>query len=372
MRIIQTPARFYPYIGGTEQVVFYLSRELVKMGCDVKVICADEPHTGDGVIENIKVRRIPYLGKIANSNISLSLAKELIKEDFDVIHTHLPHPYSADISALISLIKNKPLFLTYHNDITGSSFYKIIASGYNITLLKFLLRRAYKIFITHRNYLKSSPFLKPFARKIIVAPLGVDTEKFKPMQVPGKEDNIIFFLSKLDRFHRYKGLEILLESLKSLRSKIPLRLYVGGAGELLEYYRRLAKENGLENNVTFLGELGGDELARFYNLCDVFVLSSVSSVQEGFGLVALEAMACGKPVVVTDIVGTAEDVRRENSGIVVPPQDAESLSKALEYILINKDKRVEFGNNALALVKEKYTWMRHAEIVERAYQEALR
>ena len=109
MKILQTPARFYPYIGGTEQAVFYLSRELVKMGCDVKVICANESYAQDSVVDNIKVKRIPYIGKIANTNICLSLAKELIKEDFDIIHTHLPHPYSADISALISLIRNKPL-----------------------------------------------------------------------------------------------------------------------------------------------------------------------------------------------------------------------------------------------------------------------
>lgn len=372
MKIIQTPCRFSPYIGGTEQVCFFLSRELAKRGHDVKIICANEPPVDDGVIENIEIKRIPYIGKIANTNITLSLPKKLLKEDFDIIHTHLPHPWSADISAIVTFVKRKPLFLTYHNDITGRGLNRIIANLYNGTALKFLLKKADKIFITHKNYLKTSPFLKPFRNKIVITPPGVDLEKFKPLNLPKIDENIIFFISKLDKFHRYKGLSCLLMSIKKLTRRMSLKLYVGGEGELLNYYQKFVKKNGLEKIVFFLGYLDDEKLVRYYNLCDVFVLPSISSVQEGFGLVALEAMACGKPVIATNIVGVAEDVKNYNAGIVISPKNTEILSEALMYLLTNKEEAKEKGKNALNLIKKKYTWENHVDIVEREYLKAVK
>lgn len=373
MKVLQTPPRFYPYIGGVENFVYYLSKELTKLGHKVKVICANEPSIGDGIIEGIEVKRLNYIGKIANTNITLGLPKAIFNEDFDVIHTHLPTPWSADWSAIVSLIKNKPLFLTYHNDIVGMGVNRYIAKIYNLFSLRFLLKRVHKIFITQKNYLKTSAFLKPFRNKIVVNPPGVDLDKFKPLNFPKSEDNLIFFLSKLDKFHFYKGLDYLLLSLKKVIQKISLKLYVGGEGELSNYYKELVKKNGLENAVVFLGRLTDEELVRFYNLCDIFVLPSISSVQEGFGLVALEAMACKKPVIVTDIVGVAEDVKKYNIGIVIgSPKNIEELSEALKYLLLNKDKCEEMGRNAYNLVKNKYTWQNHVDILEKEYLKVVR
>lgn len=367
MKIIQTPPRFYPYIGGTEQLTFYLCKELVKKGHYVKIICANEPEVGDGVIEGMEVRRLPYIGKIANTNITIPLLMELMKDDFDVIHTYFPHPWSADMSALVGLMKNKPLFLTYNNDITGKGINKLIANTYNFICLRFLLKRPNKIFITHENYLKTSPFLEPFKDKIVITPPGVDMDRFKPLNLPKNEENIIFFLSRLDRFHLYKGLEFLLKAIKRIAHEIPLKLYVGGEGELIYDYKRFVKENGIEEKVVFLGRLDNEQLIKYYNLCDIFVLPSISSTQEGFGLVALEAMACKKPVIVTDIVGVAENVKRYKAGIVIPPKDIELLSEGIEYLLLNKDKAEEMGFNAYHLVKNSYTWQKHAQIVEEEY-----
>ncbi len=372
MKVLQTPPRFYPRKGGIEEASFYLSKELAKRGHNVKIICADEPSVGDLIIESIKVRRISYIGKISNTNITLSLGKELLKEEFDVIHTHLPHPWSADISAAVSFIKNKPLFLTYYNDITGNGINKFIADFYNFTALKFLLKRAHRIFIAHKNYYKSSPFLKPYMNKIIVTPFGVDLEKFKPSTLAKEDSNIVFFLSRLDKFHIYKGLHYLLLSVKKIIQKVPLKLYIGGDGDLLDYYKEFVRENGLEKVVHFLGFLDDKQLVRHYSLCDVFVLPSISSTQEGFGLVALEAMACKKPVIVTDIVGVAEDVKKYNAGIVVSPKNVEELSKNLEYLLLNKNKCEEMGINAYNLVKNKYTWENHCNIVENEYKKVCR
>ncbi len=95
MRILQTPARFYPYVGGVENYVYYLSKELVKRGHEVKVMCAREPKLESKEIDGIEVERLDYIGKTANTNLTLSLPRRLLKEDFDVLHTHLPTPWSA-------------------------------------------------------------------------------------------------------------------------------------------------------------------------------------------------------------------------------------------------------------------------------------
>lgn len=372
MRIAQVPMRFYPYIGGTEQLCFYLSKELARRGHEVKVICANEPPAGDGIIEGIQIRRLPYRFKIANTNVTSYLHQELLRNDFDIMHTHLPHPWSADISALAARKKNKPLFLTYHNDITGRGINRFIAACYNFTALKFVLRQAEKIFITRGNYIQYSPFLRPLARKIVVTPPGVNLDKFRPMNLThetGKQ--VIFFLSRLDRFHRYKGLEYLLRAIRKIKDKFPVQLNIGGEGELMEYYKILAKEYGIQDFVTFLGAVQDEQLVEYYNLCDVFVLPSISAAQEGFGLAALEAMACKKPIIVTEIVGVAEEVKINNSGLVVKSGNVDELSQALEYLLSHKDKAGEMGESAYAAVRNKYTWERHVDIVENEYKKAL-
>ncbi|MBU1122339.1 MAG: glycosyltransferase [Candidatus Omnitrophica bacterium] len=369
MKIIQTPVRFPPYIGGTEKVTYYLSKELMKKGHEVKVICADEPAVGSGRIDGIDVLRLPFVGKVANSNITLALFNQLMKENFDIMHTHLPHPWAADISAVVSKIKKKPLFLTYYNDIVGEGINKIVANMYNSIPLRFLLRQARKIFIINDNYIESSPFLKGFSNKVLVTHLGVDIEKYKPIKSArnSQGNNSIFFLSRLDKFHRYKGLEYLFLSVKKLLEKFPVKLYVGGAGELLDYYKDLARHNGIEIAVDFLGCLTDTQIVEYYNSCDVFVLPSISSAQEGFGMVALEAMACQKAVIVTEVVGVAAEVEKNSAGIIVESRDVDSLSNALERILSDKRLAREMGENAYRVATAKYTWKNYADAINREY-----
>ena len=102
---------------------------------------------------------------------------------------------------------------------------------------------------------------------------------------------------------------------------VPSSFLVGGGGELLDHYRRASARLGLEENVQFLGFVPEEMVAKHYNRCDIFILPSTSRSQEGFGMVALEALACGRPVICTRIVGVAEDVERVGAGLVVEPND---------------------------------------------------
>ena len=372
MKILHTPVRFYPFIGGVENYVYYSAKELVKLGHEVTVICANEPLSENNeFVEGIKVKRLTYAGKIANTNVTLGLPFALKNEDSDIIHTHIPTPWSADWSAIISKLKDKPLVVTYHNDITGTGIAKQIADLYNSTSLKMVLNRAAKIIITQPNYINSSPYLKDYADKIEVIPNGVDVDKFKPLEAR-KRGNTIFFLSLLDEFHKYKGLDYLLEALKTVKTEIPdVKLMVGGKGVLLDYYQNVVDSSGLGNNVEFCGFIPDEEIVEYYNRSSVFVLPSISSTYEGFGIVALEALACKTPVISTGIVGVAEDLKNNNAGIIVEPKNSDALADAIIKILKDEDLQNEMGFNGRKLVEEEYTWKGIAEMMEKVYNELL-
>ncbi|MBN1603761.1 MAG: glycosyltransferase [Chitinispirillaceae bacterium] len=367
LKILQTPARFYPHIGGTELFAYQTCLALSRKGHQVRVICADErPPLGNSEYDSLKVERLSYTGKVANSEITPSLPLHLLKESYDILHAHLPHPWSADISALCSIIRQKPLFLTYYNDITGTGINKIIARIYNLIFLNILLKKAIKIFIINPSYLQSSRFLVPWTEKIIVTPPGVDTAQFRPITT-GIEKDTVFFLSCLDEYHEYKGLEYLLRAVKLAKERHPFKLNIGGDGKLRSYYEELVSRYGLTEDVTFLGRISDEQVLLQYNKCGIFVLPSISSEQEGFGMVSIEAMACRKPVIVSDIVGCARDIQDHNAGIVVPPKNPEALADAIIALFENESLSTTMATNALIMVKGKYTWDKNADILESTY-----
>ncbi|RAP45906.1 MAG: glycosyl transferase [Methanosphaera sp. rholeuAM6] len=371
MKVIQTPVRFYPFIGGVEKYVYYISKELVKYNdCDVKVICANEPKSIEYEVYNdISIQRLGYIGKLANTNVTPSLPKVLYCEDFDIIHTHVPTPWSSDWSNIISRIKNKPLVVTYHNDIIGTGIANTIANIYNSTTLKLLLNKADKIIITQDDYI-NSPHLQNYRDKITTIPNGVDTGIFKPSN--HRNSNQIFFLSVLDRFHKYKGLDYLLDALVNVKEVIPdVKLVVGGKGELLDFYKSKSAELGIEDNVEFKGFLTDEEVIKCYHESELFILPSISSLQEGFGIVVLEALSCETPVISTTIVGVSDDVTKTDSGIIIPPKDTGMLEESIIRILSDKNLISMMGKNGRKLVKEKYEWKRISEDIHSLYEELL-
>jgi len=371
MKIVQTPVRFYPFTGGVENYVYYMSKELVKLGHEVKVICANEPPSKkEDIVDGIKIKRLGYIAKIANTNITPGFPFSLSREDFDIVHTHIPTPWCADWSNIISKIKDKPLVVTYHNDIIGTGIASHIANFYNSTALKSLLNNADKIIITQPNYIKYSPYLEKFEDKIEVIPNGVDVDKFKPQNIT-KQKNTLFFLSLLDEFHRYKGLDYLLKALILVKKIIPnVKLIVGGEGSLLKYYRKLVVDYNLVDNVEFHGFISNEKIVSYYSSSSIFVLPSISSKQEGFGIVVLEAMACQTPVISTEIVGVADDVKKSESGMIVPPKDVDMLSEAIIKILKCNNPTI-MGINGRKLVIDKYTWSEIAENTEKLYNKLI-
>ncbi len=370
MNILHTPARFYPYLGGVEKYVLTLSQELVKKGHNVAVLCANEPigKTTDDYL-GIRIKRLRSIGKLANTNITPVLPLELLKEDFDIIHTHIPTPWSADFSSIVSVLKQVPLIVTYHNDIGGRGVYRPIAMLYNSTLLNFVLKSAKCVIITNPYF--TTPHLLRYHDKIKIVPNCVDTKVFTPD--PGRMTGDIFFLSVLDTYHHYKGLEILLAAIQYLVNDIPdIKLIVGGSGPMKEYYINLSRSAGISQNVDFVGDIPDNYLPGYYNSCNMVVLPSTDRTREGFGIVLLEAMACGRPVITTDITGVAGDIRLHGTGLVIEPGDAAALAEAITILLNNPGLAARMGTAGRSLVEKKYRSDIVAEQVESIYYHAAR
>lgn len=374
MRILQVPIRFYPHVGGVENYVYAISRELTEMGHEIKVVCANElKRNPNETIDGISVRQLPYIGKIAYTNITPGLPCALYNDasNCDLIHTHLPSPWSADWSALVAKARGKPLILTYHNDITADGSAKFIAWIYNATAIKFLLNSVDRIIITQKNYINTSPYIKNYSNKIQIIPCGVNAKKFHPTGIE-RTPHLLFFLSVLDENHRYKGLDYLIRALAKVKKNFPrIKLIVGGNGNLIEEYKALARSLGIAEIIEFHGFIPDERIVEYYNKCNAFVLPSISSVQEGFGMVLLEAMACATPIISTDIVGVAEDVRRSGAGIIVPPRDEHAMAEALKIILSDNNLALNMGKNGRELVEEKYTWKCVAETICNVYEELI-
>ncbi|WP_324759601.1 glycosyltransferase family 4 protein [Haloarcula sp. GH36] len=385
MKILQTPVQFYPHIGGVETYVYNYGRELVAKGHDVTVLCAkvDRDQPDEEYINGIRVKRLRPIGKIAGTKITPGLIPALQREltETDVLHTHLPTPWSADLSAVAGRLADVPTILTYHNDITSTGHLSYVADAYNATALRATLHMADRIVVTRNSYVKHSNYLDTYVGKTTTIQPGVDLDRFTPscgenfeseLDGYGPEVETLFFLGVLSDKHRYKGVDILLEAFEHAvsRTNRDLRLVVGGGGELRSEYETVAAERGIGDIVEFPGRIPGDKLGAMYANADAFVLPSTSPKQEGFGLVLLEALACETPVVTTDIVGVAPDIEREPIGSVVRPGDPAALAKGITNV-IEETVEVDRGRTR-ELCHEKYSWATNTESLLDLYRAVLK
>ncbi|WP_049913642.1 glycosyltransferase family 4 protein [Haloferax prahovense] len=384
MKILQTPVRFSPYIGGVESYTHDMSKELVELGHDVTVLCAKakEESAYREVIDGVEVERLDDIGKVAQTNIMPQFPISVLQHarEADIIHTHIPTPWTADFSALAAKLTGTPLVVTYHNDIVGNDLLDYVASVYNHTALRFTLATADKILITQPDYLESSDHLHRYTEKVEVNSNGVDVDTFRPIDVADEdverlgfsnESPNLFFLSVLDDVHEYKGLDVLLEAMSLLveRGGTTPRLVVGGGGELKPEYESFASELGISEHVHFTGYIPDDDLVTAYNIADLFVLPSLSSDQEGFGLVVLEALACGTPVVTTEVVGVSDQIVSHDIGSLARVGDAESLCQTIESELA--DTHTKKSNRGREICESEYSWESSAKELELVYDKSV-
>jgi phosphatidylinositol alpha-mannosyltransferase len=356
----------FAYPGGVANHISSLGHHLAEMGHDVKVIApASRAITslGDMFIPGGKPHSIPTSGSIARVTISPRLppsVKTMLNEEkFDVIHLHEPLMPSLCFHVLrCSRTVNVGTFHAF--DGRGYSFSKPL----NPLILKILVSKL------DGRIAVSKPAMdfvsKHFPGNYEIIPNGVDTGHFSPDVAPIDEFcdgklNILF----VGRLEKRKGADYLLEAYQRIKRHIPnSRLIIVGPGTRLRHkYEKQVKQSGLED-VVFAGYASYGELPRYYKTADIFCAPATG--WESFGIVLLEAMAVGRPVVASNIEGYAGLITHGVEGLLVPPKDEDSLAQALISLMTDESLRQQMG--ARGRVKAKgYDWKYIAQKVLNYY-----
>jgi len=357
----------FAYPGGVAVHISYLERHFTRMGHQVKVIAPASKAIssfGDRFIPIGSPRPIPTSGSIARLTVSPWLSSRVKavfeREQFDVIHLHEPlMPMLCTTVLRLSKAANIGTFHACHG-----------RPGYNLAkpFGKWILKRWFRKL--QGKIAVSKPAME-FANEHFpgyynIIPNGVDIEHFSP-DVPPIEKfadgklNILF----VSRLEKRKGLNYLIEAFKQVKQEIPnSRLIIVGPGTRLRRgYEREVRRSGLED-VVFIGFVPYEELPRYYKTADVFCAPAIG--RESFGLILLEAMAVGKPIVASDIEGYASVLTHNVEGLLVPPGDKEMLARALISLLADGSLCREMGAKGRAKALG-YSWERVAQSVLNYY-----
>ena len=371
---------FPPWRGGAETYARNLAEALSHMSHEVTVLCADEPlRPGTSREDEVTVRRHRLIGRIYGTPIMPSLVGDLFDVDVDVFHANFPSPYIAFTVAMASRLRRIPAVLTWHNDLPPvTSLASVFIRTHDTVILPGYIRAYRRVIATSVTYAKQSRILPTLGELVTVIPNGVDCKRFHPdvksarirAQLGVEGEFAMIFVGALTKWHRYKGLDVLLGSMEiALRKREDLRLLVVGDGELREEYQKMAAELGISPKILFLGDVPDAELPEYYAASDVAVLPSKDQ-SEGFGLTILEANATGKPVVASNVGGIPSVVRHGYNGLLVPPNHTSELAEAILFLSENREAAAAMGRNGRK-VAEAHDWKRTAALTENVYVDAL-
>ncbi len=358
---------FYPISGGIENIIYLLSKEILPHAKTEVFVSARGFFREKIEFDGIEVVKLPELVRLNSMPILPTLYQELKRSDADLFHFHHPFPMG-DLSYILSGSK-KPFIISYHSDVVrqrvSNIFYQPLQNAF--------FHRAKKIIVSSENYIKASPVLTKWQEKCIVIPYGIDVRFFSPA---GTSDDLISHIRHkygerivlfVGVLRYYKGVDVLIEAMKYVDGK----LIIIGRGPEWFNLNRLVYKNKLYNKVILENSVTNFNLLPYYRACDVFVLPSIYR-SEAFGIVLLEAMACGKPVISTELgTGTSWVNQHNQTGFVVPPGDPMALAEAINRLLDDKELARKFGENGRKRVIENFTKELMAERVLRVYKEVL-
>lgn len=356
MKILQL-GKFYPIRGGVEKVMYDLMTGLSSRDIKCDMLCAG--HDGKGVLLELnrcaKLIAVDSVAKAKATMLSPRMISKLrkIADNYDIIHVHHPDPMAC-LALLCSGYEGK-VVLHWHSDILKQ---RQLLKFY-LPLQRKLIKRADLIVGTSPVYLKESPFLKTVQHKTLCLPIGIselpDTKveaEIIRRQYQGKR--IVFSLGRLVG---YKGYEYLIEAANFLGDDYVV--LIGGTGPLKTLLQEQIDRLGLQNRVKLLGYLPEEELPKLFHACDLFCLSSVWKT-EAFGIVQIEAMSCGKPVVATKIPesGVSWVNAHGVSGLNVEPCNAAEIAEAIKRITENDTIYQKFCEGARNRYMQMFTFER--------------
>ncbi len=340
-----------PTTGGIEQHMNLLCRRLAR---NVEVAILAPSRSRRRVEENldgVRIIRVPEFGRYASVPLCPTAPLELRRLRPDIVHLHFPNPMG-DLTQLLGASK-VPFVVMYHADIIKQ---RIFLPVYR-PVLTLLFKKTAKIIFSAKENIPESPLISANRHKCEVIPFGIDIEEFR---LRGTEENdqvaalrgeiggsVLLFVGAA---RYYKGIDVLLKAMVQVKAG----LLLAGRGTQEQSVRRAAADLGVADRIRFCGEVSQSRLRVLLNSTDIFVLPSIDRC-ETFGIGQLEAMACSKPIVSTDLPTGVRSVNRHGiTGLVVPPGEPDALADALNILLSNPSLCAEFGEAARRRVEQEF------------------
>ena len=388
LRIAHLTATFPPYPGGAGNTCYRFATGQAERGHHVEVFTATaegEPPDPGGAI----VHRIRPAFAIGNAPLIPSLAGI---EGFDVLHLHYPFIFGSELTLLGRLARRhraQALLVHYKNRLVGRGPRQALFGAYEHTVAPLLVREADRVCVLSSDHASSVPYLRRTGEsrpeKLVEMPNGVDTELFAPgpdgsglrarLGIPD-DALVVAFVATLDRAHHFKRLDVAIQALAAEGAgadgygRGAVHLVVAGGGELLEGFRSQATASGLGERVHFLGPVPHAELPGVLRGADLLLLTT--EPPESFGIVLIEAMACGLPVIATEYPGVRAVVDEGETGLLVPPGDPEAVAAAIdELIETGAPGRARMGAAGKEKCERLWSWPRLLDRMDATYAEAI-
>jgi rhamnosyl/mannosyltransferase len=341
-KVLQLGKHYPPFIGGTERFIKELTVSLNRKGIRCDVLCANDSAAYEEInYDDYRVIKVPTYFRLASTSIAPHMITKLkeISNQYHIIHVHMPDPM-ANLALFFSQLKLKAkIILQWHMEIYR---YRLLMIFYK-PLLEWLFNRAEHIIVSSNNLREESEFSKFMQNKTTVIPLGIDINELHQYEEDYYYADYIRELSmgrkivlSVGRLVYYKGFDVLINSAKFLPENVVI--LIAGDGPLKKNLEEMVEFLGLKGKVFLLGKLNQKQLVTCYKRCDVFCLPSKYKT-EAFGIVQVEAMCFGKPVVSTKLRGSGvcEVNLHGETGLCVEPGDSKGLAEAIIKILENEE-----------------------------------
>ena len=371
MKIALVSPYDFAHPGGVVNHITCLEQQLTKMGHEVKIIAPASKAVstlGDRLIPIGRPRSLPVSGSVARITLSPWLSSRikavLAQEHFDLVHLH--EPLMPMLCTTVLRLSHTPNVGTFHAA-GGKPWYSFGTPIGKLLLNNWFHRLDNKIAVsvTAMEYVN-----KYFPDKYNIIPNGVDTKHFSPDALPIEEFNDgklnILFIGRLEK---RKGVDYLLEAYRQIKPKYPeSRLIIVGPGIRLRHkYEKRVRKNNLKD-VVFVGYASYQDLPRYYKTADIVCCPAIG--WESFGIVLVEAMAVGKPIVASNIQGYNSVVTDGVDGLLVPPKNAAKLAEALISLMTDESLRQKMGARGRAKAVD-YDWKYIAQRVMDCYLSVL-
>lgn len=364
LRVLHVGKYYPPHAGGMESHLEALCRELRRfIDLEIVVASSNGGGTSEELVGGIKLTRAGKLFNLRSAPFCPGMMGKIRASKADLVHIHLPNP-GAILAYLASGHRGRLVF-TYHSDIVRQ---KVLSKFFD-PILQHALNRADAIIVSSANYIDSSYVLPLYKEKCRVIPFGISLETFRRPDTAQVARLRQLYGSRIvlgvGRLVYYKGFEHLIEAMQFVDG----RLIIVGTGPLLSALQQKAERCGVKERVTFLTDV--EDVSPYYHAADVFALPSVAR-SEAFGLVQLEAMACGKPVVNTNLDSGVPSVSLDGvSGVTVPPANPRALGQALSSLLDDPLRRAVYGRAGHLRVERYFSLHRMARQTLGLYQEVM-